>query len=94
MKGCGCCVPWLRVGGPGAGGRGQGAGVASGDSRRMVHDTVNRGDVVSTSSPGIALPPIPSLATKTRRRVPLSSRLNTDNKVEHHAILPRLLCCR
>jgi len=43
VKGCGCCVPWLRVGGPGAGGRGQGAGVASGDSRRMVHDTVNRG---------------------------------------------------
>ncbi len=32
MKGCGCCVtcvPWLRVGGPGA-------GVASGDSRWMV----------------------------------------------------------
>jgi len=48
VKGCGCCVtcvPWLRVGGPGAGGRGQGAGVASGDSRWMVHDndTVNRG---------------------------------------------------
>lgn len=31
------------VEGWGAGGRGQGAGVASGDSRRMVHDTVNRG---------------------------------------------------
>ncbi len=72
MKGCGCCVtcvPWL----------GPGAGVASGDSRRMVHDTVNRGgDVVSTSSPGIAH------SLSRNEDTSASSPIFTP---EHHAIL-------
>jgi len=36
VKGCGCCVPWLRVGGPGAGGRGQGLLVGIRDGWCMI----------------------------------------------------------